>query len=791
MALGVCISVIPSCTVVKHYPKKTPFIFENTVNIKGKVDKDKKGELKDALLEQIEDSARVKSNTELPWPKFPFILPGPVIKRPNIFDSVNVLQSTRNMHYLLRNKGYRSNWVTFDSSMKIVKDQYRVRVNYSVNTGNEYRLNNIVFSLSDSNLQRIALENAKDSYLKKGDPMDYSMVNNEINRLINLYQNNGYFKITRDEIFVDADSSYKELIDPSIDQFEYLRRLAEVEQKYKNNPQVDIYIRQHSLNDTTSVVPYRIGNVIIYSDAPSEFFFSDRDTTQTEIDGFRIISFNNTFRPTFITRFIELKPGELYKQENYSQTLNNFNRLGVWSNINIISRVNDSSQTIDYLLRLTPAKKQYFSVDLEGSSVLNTNQLLLVGSGKVGLAVNFRLKNRNIGKSAIQLENALRTGIEFNDFTKILSGEIALTNRFIIPWMMTPFSPNFEKRFKNAKTIVSFDFSYINRFQYFVLKTFNTFFGYEWRTKPEVNWQFKPLNIEYTNVVPDSLFKAAIADFPLLVYTYNNGLIIGSYGSYSHIFNPPSAKHINSIRVYAEESGILTGLILKDLTNKGKALQDLYRFIRVDVDFRHYIKFKKSLLALRAYAGYGHAFKTESSPDVITLPFFKSFFAGGPNSMRGWQIRKLGIGSNIFFDTLGLSKGTPGSFNDKYADIQLETNMEYRFNLFRIFGFWLRGALFTDMGNIWYRSNLSGTAPDAVFAFNKLYKDLAIASGFGVRMDFTYFILRFDLGYPLKDPRFGPDKDPLTGFYSPRSGGWFVDNHWNKPTLQFAIGLPF
>ena len=384
VALGVCISVIPSCTIVKHYPKKTPFIFENTVNINGKVDKDKKGELKDALLEQIEDSAKVRSNTELPWPKFPFVIPGPVIKRPNTFDTVHIKQSTINMHYFLRNKGYRSNAVTFDSSMKIKGDQYRVKVDYTVNTGNMYRMNKVVFALSDSNLQRITLENAKNSLLKSGDPMDYSKVNDEINRLVNLYQNNGYVKITRDEIYVDADSSFKELIDPSIDQFEYLRRLAEIEQKYKNNPQVDLYIKQRVLKDTTRVVPYRVGLVIVYSDAPAEFSLASRDTTQTEINGYRVISFNNTFKPTFITRFIELKPGELYKQENYSQTLNNFNRLGVWSNINIISRVNDSSQTIDYLLRLTPSKKQFFSVDLEGSSVLNTSQLAIGGKWKGG-----------------------------------------------------------------------------------------------------------------------------------------------------------------------------------------------------------------------------------------------------------------------------------------------------------------------------------------------------------------------------------------------------------------------
>ena len=356
---------------------------------------------------------------------------------------------------------------------------------------------------------------------------------------------------------------------------------------------------------------------------------------------------------------------------------------------------------------------------------------------------------------------------------------------------MTPFSPSFEKRFKSAKTIVSFDFSYIDRFQYYVLKTFNTFFGYEWKTRPEVTWQFKPFNIEYTKIKPDSLFEAAIKDYPLLRYSYNNGLIIGLNGSYTRTFNPPNSKHINSIRIFAEQSGLLTGLVANDLTKKGSALQDLYRFVRMDVDFRHYIKYKKSVMIFRGFAGYGYAFQTQSSPDNVTLPFFKSYYAGGPNSMRGWQIRKLGIGSNVFFDTLGLANGTPGVYNDKYADIRLELNMEYRFNLFRIFGFWLRGAVFNDIGNIWYRKNQSASAPDAVFDVSKLYKDLAISPGFGVRVDFTYFILRFDLGYPFKDPRYGPDKDPKTGFYSPRQDGWFVDNHWNKPTLQFAIGYPF
>jgi outer membrane protein assembly factor BamA len=120
--------------------------------------------------------------------------------------------------------------------------------------------------------------------------------------------------------------------------------------------------------------------------------------------------------------------------------------------------------------------------------------------------------------------------------------------------------------------------------------------------------------------------------------------------------------------------------------------------------------------------------------------------------------------------------------------------MEYRFNLFSFYGFWMRGALFTDIGNIWYRSDLNGQLPGSEFKLKNLYKDLGVAGGFGLRVDFSYFLLRFDLGFPVKDPRFGPQYagNPRTEtFYSPRRDGWFAPGHWHRPVFQFAIGYPF
>jgi len=800
--LLVSMAALFSCrvTVVKHHDPTKPFFFENTININGDPEKTDKSTLKAKLDGQIEDSAAARPASKLPWPKFPFFIPVPVLEHPLRYDSMAMVQSAVNMKNLMNSMGYRRSLVTYDTTMSIVKDQVRVKVKYEVTPGKLYHIDSVVFQfpdpvagMTDSNLQKLVISGMAGSLLKKGEPFDYNMVDQELNRIVTLFQNNGYYKFSRDEVIADVDSSYKELIDPTLDPFEYVRRLSELGNKNKD-PEVDIYIRLRPPKDPTRLNPYRVGHFTVIPDLPEDGRISDHDTTVEWSRGIKIVSFEKSFDADFIARNVELKPGTIHTLLNYSQTLNNFNKLGAWQNINITSKAIDSINEVNYLMQLMPSKRQFFSVDLEGSSLLNAAQLTQVGSGKVGLAMNFTLKNRNLGRKAIQLENNLRTGIEFNDFSKILSTEFTLTNRLTIPWIVLPANDQFKKKFRNGRTIVSADLSLIDRFQYYKLQTINLFMGYEW--KPKNNWtvQFKPLNLEYTRVNPDFLFYQTIKDFPLLAYTYNNGLIIGMNGSFNATFNPVNARHVNTLRVFAEESGLVSGSLFRKLTSTGKIMENLFRFIKLDVDYRHYINFKNSSLVFHAFAGAGFAFETESKKGQVTLPFFKSYFAGGPLSMRGWQLRKLGIGSNLFYDTV-----LNGKFNDKYADAKLEASAEYRFNMFQIFGWWIRGGAFVDAGNIWFRNTLGGSLPLADLTFSRFYKDLAVDAGLGLRVDIKYFLLRFDFGFPVKDPRYGPYNTQNTtpekkSFYSPNANGWFVNEDsqkWYKPSFQFAIGYPF
>ena len=773
------------CTVIKHYPTDKPFFFENSIKINGSLSKQEKIDIKNRLLSQIEDSAQIKVASKIPWPSFPWLIPSQVMDSPAVYNKQQVLQSVQNMTNSMSSIGYRRSSILLETDTIVKKNQQRVKTNYVVESGPLYTVDSIVYNFEDTAMNSIVKETTVKSIIYKGKAFDYFSIDQEINRLIELFQNNGYYKISKEDIIAEVDTNYVELLDPMLDAIEYARALAQVRLK-RDKPEVDLIFRMRKNIDSNHYYQYRVGQFIVY---PDILEIDTLEEVKSDSNFIVIKSLHNTFNSAFIKQQVVLEPGELYKRENYSKTLNNFNKLGAWQNINLSSEPDDEKRMLNYILQLQPAKRQFFGIDMEGSSVINNSQLIQVGSGRVGIATNFTLRNRNIGKRAIQLENNLRTGIEFNNFKKLLSGEITLTNRVTFPWLVAPVGKKIKSYFQQAKTIASADISYINRFKFFQLNTFNTFLGYEWKRNPNTTWQFRPLNLEYTQFRADSLFFESIKNFPLLNYTYNNGLLIGMNVMYNRNLTPSSTKHLSLLKVYAEESGITTGALFYGLTKNGKVLSDLYRFIKMDLEFKHIINSKNSSLHFRAFAGAGFALTTGSRKGQVTLPFFKSYIAGGPNSMRGWSIRKLGIGSNIFYDTVAA-----GTFNDKYADVKLEGNIEYRFDLFQFYGFWMRGALFSDVGNIWFKNDLDGTLKNAGLKLKNLGRDMAVASGFGARVDFNYFLLRFDLGFPVKDPRYGPlntGNANIQRYYSTSSGGWFVNNVWNKPTFQFALGYPF
>jgi outer membrane protein assembly factor BamA len=184
----------------------------------------------------------------------------------------------------------------------------------------------------------------------------------------------------------------------------------------------------------------------------------------------------------------------------------------------------------------------------------------------------------------------------------------------------------------------------------------------------------------------------------------------------------------------------------------------------MDAEYKYTINYTKTALVFRAYAGVGIPLFKDSS-----LPFFKQYFGGGSNSMRGWPVRGIGRGGQKL-------AGFSNAFNDRTGDVQLEGNAEYRYDIARIIPntLTLRGALFIDAGNIWNFKNaaLPGMTDSSQFKIANLYKQLGVSAGTGFRLDFNYFILRIDLGFRFKRPELS-----------------YVNDGWKLPPLSLDDAL--
>ena len=217
-----------------------------------------------------------------------------------------------------------------------------------------------------------------------------------------------------------------------------------------------------------------------------------------------------------------------------------------------------------------------------------------------------------------------------------------------------------------------------------------------------------------------------------------------------------------------EVAGNLFSLFAKPTQNPGvlsTGKKDVFgvplsQFIKIDADARKHFTFSKNTLVLRQFIGVGIPYGSSS-----IMPFIKSYFNGGSNDIRAWNI----------FGGLGPADSQLDERIRAYAmdNVKLTTNIEFRVPFSKTY----EGAVFTDMGNIWsLRDNGFGDQ----FKFGKFYKQMGIGSGFGLRINVAYITARVDVAYKIYDPN------------QPEGDRWrFSKFQLLKPTLNFAIGYPF
>jgi outer membrane protein insertion porin family len=296
------------------------------------------------------------------------------------------------------------------------------------------------------------------------------------------------------------------------------------------------------------------------------------------------------------------------------------------------------------------------------------------------------------------------------------------------------------------------------------LRSANASWGYLW-TSGNKSFLVKVPNIEYNDLTSTDSLNKLLASIPQLKLAFKSGLVVGSQFVYNSVKKRGIATDF--FRFNGEQSGFLLGFI--------RSLDEgpLWRYVKGDIEIRRHIDYKNSELALRAFAGAGWSYGREGNGYEQTLPFYKAYFAGGPNSMRGWQVRQLGLGSSHLYDTLNA---------DRFGDVQLEANVEYRFLIGTLYSIKINSALYVDAGNIWNRHLLDPAGKDAGsdFRFNRFYNEIAFDAGTGLRLDFDFFVLRLDYAYKIRDPQRAQNADK-----------WFYGMNIFNGQFQVGIGYPF
>ncbi|MBC7826956.1 MAG: BamA/TamA family outer membrane protein [Chitinophagaceae bacterium] len=755
--------IAASCTTPKRYQKFKPFVYRTNINIDTKLPASKKAELKASLENQLDDSLKVRTVLAIGFTP-PFFYNR--LSKPAVFDSINVDRSKTFMSALLSANGYLNPVITDTFRVDTVRDQHRVTVDFFVSPGKVFRLDSVGYDLQTPELQRLALQNRDKTFLKKGDPYSLQNISAELDRLLGIYRDHGYYKISKEDVFAERDTVVAALIDPTIDPFEQVLLLEELRRR-RENPTMTVVIKQRSGRDTTHIDKFYVGNITVYPD----MLILD-DTVQTKkdsaiVNGIKFFYGSRRFKLPFVARNIALKPGELYKQTNYFKTINTFTNLGAWQQVDIdLFERYDSVPLLDARLRLYPTKKLSLNVDFETSR--NVSDALTTGS-LFGIGFVVGVRNRNAFRESIQTTTNVRFGVELG--TNIVqTAQTIVSHNIAIPRFLKPFRV---KNVDDPRTLININASYTNRREFFEVRSANVSMGYSWSKKPSAlatkanSWQFFPINLELTDVIKTDSFLKLEERIPALKQSFKNGLII----SFILAFNRQKISETRSTfyRARLESSGALAGFI------KSLERNNLRRFVKMDLELKHFIKYTKSELAFRAFGGYGYVYgKTGNEPEY-NLPFFKAFFAGGPYSMRAWPVRRLGPGSSKYYDTSAVRL-------DRFGDMQLEGNVEYRFNLATIAGIKLKSALFIDVGNIWARTadRNNIVLEDAQFKLSRLYKDLAIGAGTSLRFDFDFFLIRLDWAYQLKNPA-----------YTEVNGGWFYKFKLLDGQFQLGIGYPF
>ncbi len=668
-------------------------------------------------------------------------------EEPVLLSDVNPARTETLIRNRLQNLGHFHSEV----SSEIIKKRRRAKVIYSVVLDEPYRLKSYKLSSDSTDLMRNIQLAIRRTRLRPNRIYDLNQLKTERERIDNFLKKSGYYNFNADYL--------KFLIDTAQNSNEFTMVL---DVKKGVTP---AYLKPYNIRNTKVISNYSLSNPdtnVVFKDFKGRFMYYDP---------------SETYRPELFNRYIYWDKGTIYNIEDHQLTINRFIGLGMFQYATVyFEEVKDStSNWLDAYIQLTPAKKK--SLRLEASAVSKSNNF--AGPALVGT-----YKNKNVFKGGEQLNIAVNLGFETQlsrlPGQNLNSIEVGLSSELVFARFLAPWEPLEKVTRQVHQTKISAAIELLNRTQFFRLNSYKMSLGYNWFETPKKQHDWKPIVLNLVQLANTSeSFEEILSGNPLLRRSFDQQFIIGS--SYGFTYNGllDRSKHNIYYNGIVDFSGNVAGLAFRTFTGEVQNPEEpntilgtpFAQFTRITNDVRYYYRInRKSQIVARTYAGVGFSYGNSS-----TMPFVKQFFTGGPNSIRAFRVRSLGPGT---YRPDSISAET---FFDQSGDIKIEGNLEYRFPIYSI----VNGAIFTDVGNLW-NINENPNTPGGKFTSN-WYKQLAVGTGFGIRADASFFIIRLDLAFPLVKPWL-PENERLVAQKIALG-----DKTWRRENLvlNIAIGYPF
>lgn len=674
---------------------------------------------------------------------------------PVIYDSTRTSLSKQYIKQALYNKGFLHAHVESNVQSK----KKKTKVAYHIYPGQLYTIRSIRWVVDNPQINEILQKDSAASLLRKGMPCDVNLLEQERKRIFILLQNKGYYKIHKEFVSFQADTC-------------------------SGCTEMDLEVRfRYSGNANDSLIaykPYHINRVKIYSDVtPGESSHLD----STYIDGMTFYYQKRMrMKPEQLKHVIGVRPGDLYSEAAIQSTYSNTARVPIiqYGIVRLAENEENDSARLDCSVFIKSNSLNTIGTELEGTNT----------AGDLGAAASLSFSNRNLFRGGEVFTAKIRgayeaiTGLEgYSDQNYI---EISTEANLTLPRFFLPFASSRFRRSVRASTEFSFMYDSQNRPE-FHRRVLTGAWRYKWNkhnNRLQHRLDLLSLNYVFMPWISDTFKKnyldSAGSRNSVLRYSYEN-LFIMRLG-YNMVYNSTSLNAVSGIyqtNAYQIRFNVETaGNLLYGLSKMVGATQNAngqYTLIN-DVAYAQYAKldfdYAKSFLidernSIAFHFGLGLAFPYGNAQVV---PYEKRYFSGGANSVRGWSVRELGPGS---------FSGKDGAidFINQTGDLKLDLNLEYRTYLF-----WkLHGALFIDAGNIWTLRRYE-EQPGGQFRFDEFYKQIALSYGLGFRLNFDYFILRFDMGMKAINPAY-TDKKRHYPLISPNMKRDF--------TFHFAVGLPF